>query len=464
METKNKNSYKDTNFWNKKKITIRSDILVTPKVIDLLKENNLNGKKILDLGCGDGSITNHIWECGAKTVGVDNNKKLINSAKRNYKGKFKVLDVSKKIPFKDESFDIIYSSMTFLHLDKKGLKNIYSEIGRVLKKNGKFIMSNVHPYSLLFKGKPELVEYLDKQSNYFDEESIRKAGLFEIHKVSKTEISYYHHQMCTLLNLARRNNLSLKLMLEPKPIVDEIKKYGKTLNFEEKNPSYIILEFEKIKSNYEITLEEIETLEKTWRYYLNKEENKKHSFGRVPEDGNEIAFWSVPKRTAEFLKNMVEFTDAKLVLELGASAGYSTLHMAKALEKTKGHIYTTEILKPKIKLSKKYFKMAGLQSRITLIEKDILSVLKNWSNLKKLDIVFMDADKERYGQYYEMILPILKKGGLIIVDNAGKVAMPDGRMLKNNHIEQFRKKVLNDERVYGKFCDVDNGVLIVFKK
>jgi len=215
---------------------------------------------------------------------------------------------------------------------------------------------------------------------------------------------------------------------------------------------------------FERTLQKIEKLEKEWRYTLTEKQDKEHSFGRVPEDEREIAFWSVPKSTGKFLKFMAKFTRSKIILELGCSAGYSTLFLAKAIEQTKGHVFTTEILDEKIKLAKKHFNESGLSKSITLIERDIMEVLKNWDKNKLIDLVFMDADKENYLLYLSLMLPLLNKKGLIIVDNAGKVRMADGRLIDSEHIGHFVKEVKNDKNLNSVFLDMDNGLLLIHKK
>lgn len=210
------------------------------------------------------------------------------------------------------------------------------------------------------------------------------------------------------------------------------------------------------------TLRKIEQLEHSWEYVLSDEESAMHSFGRVPEDGNSVSFWSVPKSTGEFLQCMVELLGAKVVLELGCSVGYSTLFLAAGVQKTSGHIFTTEILSQKIFLAKEHFCEAGVDSVVTLFDKDIVEVLQEWKE-EKIDLVFMDADKEKYSDYFELLLPLLNEKGIIIVDNAGKVRMRSGELIDSEHIKEFVKKVHQDKRVECFFLDADNGLLLIKK-
>ena len=216
--------------------------------------------------------------------------------------------------------------------------------------------------------------------------------------------------------------------------------------------------------NLEKTLRKIEKLEKEWKYTLSEVEDKQHSFGRVPEDDREVAFWSVPRSTGEFLRFMVRFAKSKTILELGCSAGYSTLFLVDGAKENKGKVYTTEILKAKIKLAKKHFKESGLSEYITLIEKDIMEVLKEWEKKNKLDLVFMDADKEKYIVYLDLLIPLLSEKGIIIVDNAGKVRMVDGRLIDSEHINKFVKKVKSRKDLNSFFLNIDNGLLLISRR
>lgn len=201
-------------------------------------------------------------------------------------------------------------------------------------------------------------------------------------------------------------------------------------------------------------LRRIEKMEKKWKYFLTEDESKTSSFGRIPLDRNKIELWSVPRTTGELLRSLILITKSKKILELGCSAGYSTIWMGLGAKEMKGRIYTTEIFPPKIKMAKKNFKDAGLDSVITLIEKDITDVLSTW-NKGKVNFVFMDADKQNYLKYYNLIFPILKKGGFIVADNAVNY---------DYLMKPFLKKVKSDKRIISQTLDFDNGLLLIYKK
>lgn len=212
----------------------------------------------------------------------------------------------------------------------------------------------------------------------------------------------------------------------------------------------------------EKVLRKIEFMEHNWYYQLTDVQDKAHSFGRISQDGKVVCLWSVPRTTGELLQFMVGLTKAKTILELGCSAGYSTLFLAKAARENKGHVYTTEIFEEKIKLARKNFKESGLEKDITLIEGDILQVLREWK--KPLDFVFMDADKHNYSKYFDLLVPMLKRGGLIIADNANITITNSGEGIKHPAMCHFLGRIKHDKRVASYVLDFDNGLAIIYKK
>lgn len=163
---------------------------------------------------------------------------------------------------------------------------------------------------------------------------------------------------------------------------------------------------------------------------------------------------SVPRSTGEFLRLLILATRSKKVLELGCSVGYSSIWMALAIRELNGHIYTTEVDKYRIQLVKTQFEATNLSEFITLLERNIIDVLSNWT-LGKLDFVFIDAKKEDYLKYYELVLPLLKNGGFIVADDADKF---------KEQVKPFLEKVSKDIDVVYQFLDLDDGLMLIYKK
>lgn len=181
---------------------------------------------------------------------------------------------------------------------------------------------------------------------------------------------------------------------------------------------------------------------------LQRIENTDDGKGRV------TSFSSVPRSTGKLLEFFVLAFNAKSILELGCSAGYSTLWMAKALKQTGGHIYTIEADPLKIELAKQNFKDAQVEQNVTLLEEDIFEVLKNWE-YGEVDFVFLDSGKNDYQQQYELLVPLLRGGGIILADN---ITSHPGAL------SSFVDSIEKDPRVNTLKLECDNGLLFISKK
>jgi predicted O-methyltransferase YrrM len=127
------------------------------------------------------------------------------------------------------------------------------------------------------------------------------------------------------------------------------------------------------------------------------------------------------------LRVLTETVDAKHVVEIGTSVGYSGLWFCMALRKTQGKLTTYEIDPRRAEQARANFKQAGVEALVTLVEGDAhQEVLK----LKEpIDILFLDADKEGYLDYLQKLLPRLRTGGLVIAHNMSQ-GMADPRFVK----------------------------------
>jgi predicted O-methyltransferase YrrM len=209
------------------------------------------------------------------------------------------------------------------------------------------------------------------------------------------------------------------------------------------------------KSAQEVA-DSIEKIEETWQYQYK---GKQRKYGQKVV-GETIKLWSVPRTTAEFLEFFVAATKCKKILEIGTSAGYSTLYLAMGATYTKGTVYTIERLPAKIKLAQRNFKKSKLKN-IKLLTGDAQQLLRAYG-FKDVDLIFLDADKENYGKYFDLFMPFLKKGGFIIADNI----FDYGHMMTS-----YLNKVLgtklphsqSDPRVRSYTLPIDNGVLITRK-
>jgi len=126
-------------------------------------------------------------------------------------------------------------------------------------------------------------------------------------------------------------------------------------------------------------------------------------------------FRNVPPEDGRLLRLLTESMNAKSVVELGTSTGYSGIWFGMALEKTGGKLTTFEIDAQRAATARANFKRAGLSEVITLVEGDAhekVALVKG-----PVDIVFLDADKDGYIDYLNKLLPLVRPGGLIIAHN-----------------------------------------------
>ena len=156
------------------------------------------------------------------------------------------------------------------------------------------------------------------------------------------------------------------------------------------------------------------------------------------------------------------------LLELGSAIGYSAISFSRFLSDD-GIIITVERDSDRAEIARENISKAGLNNKIRLIEDDALTLLRSMD--KKVDIIFLDADKSHYIDYYEDCLRLLDDDGIILADNvlfAGLVekegiAERKHRTIVNN-LRLFLKTVEEDNRVEHELLDVEDGIMIIRKK
>jgi caffeoyl-CoA O-methyltransferase len=125
--------------------------------------------------------------------------------------------------------------------------------------------------------------------------------------------------------------------------------------------------------------------------------------------------WNVAPSEGTFLRDEVVKVKAKHALEIGTSNGYSGIWTALGLRKTGGHLTTLEIDEGRAKLAEENFRAAGVEPLVTLERGDALELVPKLSG--PFEFVFIDAGKEDYVRYLEMVLPKVPPGGVIVAHN-----------------------------------------------
>jgi len=172
--------------------------------------------------------------------------------------------------------------------------------------------------------------------------------------------------------------------------------------------------------------------------------------------------------TERILCALISEKKPQRVLELGAAIGYSAISISRFLPDD-GVILTVERDSERAAMARDNISKANLSDRIRLIEDDALTLLQSMD--RSVDVIFLDADKSHYIDYYEECLRLLKKGGVIFADNvlfAGLVEKEGEAERKHrtivNNLREFIKTVNNDSRVESRLIKTEDGIMIIEKK
>ena len=147
----------------------------------------------------------------------------------------------------------------------------------------------------------------------------------------------------------------------------------------------------------------------------SEEEKKILDVLKVMREKESRGMMNVSAEDGRLLRVLAESIGARNVIEIGTSNGYSGIWWSLALRKTGGKLTTHEIDKTRAELARKNFKRAGVEKFITLVEGDAHKEVTKLTD--KIDILFMDADKEGYIDYLKKLMPLIRPGGLIIAHN-----------------------------------------------
>lgn len=163
-----------------------------------------------------------------------------------------------------------------------------------------------------------------------------------------------------------------------------------------------------------------------------------------------------------FLKMLVRLTGARRILEIGMFTGYSGLMMAEGLPDD-GQLITCDVNPKAEAIARRYFSESPHGHKIEVRMGPALETIKSLT--APIDMVFIDADKTNYSNYYEAVLPLLKPGGLIVADNvlwSGRVLNPASA--DDHAIVAFDKLVQSDSRVENVCLTVRDGMMLAWKR
>ncbi|WP_462410752.1 O-methyltransferase [Neobacillus sp. Marseille-QA0830] len=160
---------------------------------------------------------------------------------------------------------------------------------------------------------------------------------------------------------------------------------------------------------------------------------------------------NVTPKTGQLLSFMATVTQAKQILEIGTSNGYSTLWLADSAAKNQGLVTTIEYSAAKANLAKINFEQAEMQESINLVVQDAGRYIKQLQP-RSVDLIFLDSDRKEYVEWWSVLRTVLKQNGLIIVDNI---------LSHHTELQEFIGLVSNDKSYSAFQLSIESGMLLL---
>ncbi len=181
----------------------------------------------------------------------------------------------------------------------------------------------------------------------------------------------------------------------------------------------------------------------------------------LEQHGHSDAIPLVDRETGRFLSTLVHAMQANRILEIGTAYGYSTLWMALAMPPA-GHIWTIDPDTERTVVAIEFLRRAGKFDDVSVMNQPALEILPTFP-VRNLDIVFIDAVKTEYAEYLELVVPLLKRSGLVIVDKllwVGKsAAEPEpSDSAATTAIREFNKIFLNHPQLDATIVPIGDGI------
>jgi predicted O-methyltransferase YrrM len=183
----------------------------------------------------------------------------------------------------------------------------------------------------------------------------------------------------------------------------------------------------------------------------------------------EYSVMQISPEQGQFMSLLIKLMAASRAIEIGTYTGYSSICIASAMP-ADGKLICTDISPQWTSIAEKYWAKAGLENKIDLFSQpaeQTLQMLLDDGTQRTFDFIFIDADKQNYIKYYEMGLSLLRKGGIIAVDNtlwSGAVADPENDEPGTRAIRRFNEMLKQDGRVSHSLLTIGDGLTLILKE
>jgi len=184
----------------------------------------------------------------------------------------------------------------------------------------------------------------------------------------------------------------------------------------------------------------------------------------MPRGGMQIS----PEQ-GRFMHVLIKLLNVREAIEIGTFTGYSAIAMASAMPE-EGRLICCDVNEEWTDIARRYWEEAGLSGKITLKlgpAARTLHALRDEGRDGSFDLAFVDADKEQYDTYYEQSLALLRRGGVVLLDNVlwhGKVSDPSIDDEPTRAIRQINQKVFADDRVDAAMLPIGDGLTVARKR
>jgi len=166
----------------------------------------------------------------------------------------------------------------------------------------------------------------------------------------------------------------------------------------------------------------------------------------------EVRLRQVSPEVGRFLHTLVLATEAQSIVEIGTSGGYSTLWLAAAARAVGGHVTTLEIDSVKVATATETIADAGLVNVASVVSGDAFAFLKE--RAERIDFCFLDAEKEDYEAFFDLAVPLLARGGVLVADNITSHA---------EELAAFVSRALSDDRLSAVAVPIGLGELLAVR-
>jgi caffeoyl-CoA O-methyltransferase len=211
--------------------------------------------------------------------------------------------------------------------------------------------------------------------------------------------------------------------------------------------------------------------DRLYRYLLDVSLREPDVLRRLREEtaSHPAAEMQIAPEQGQFMALLVRLLGARRTLEVGVFTGYSALAVALALP-ADGRVVACDVSEEYTAVARRWWREAGVEDRIDLRlgpARDTLRRLAADGQAETFDFAFLDADKEPYAEYYELLLGLLRPGGLLMVDNVlagGRVADPSATDPGVEGIRALNARLRDDERVDLSLLPVADGLALARKR